>query len=177
VQSDFQERNLRLDEIEMIVAAGRSFAADVQYKMDAIYSELQTSASTRLLVSLDIYQTQLGAITIGVVSLYESRLQTSLGWIEPFKELKSNLARLGEQGLESQVETIYLVVNALKHGTGRSHAALLAQSVPGITVRRPADSFYPEGDVCPNPDLVEVTPRFLESCCDLIETSWAKIKP
>lgn len=168
---------MRFDDIEMIVTAGRAFAANIQETMDAIHLELQTSASTRLLVSQDVCQTQLGAATIGIVSLYESRLQTNLGWKEPLRDLQSNLAQLGEHILGDQIATIYLVVNALKHGTGRSHEALLPQSVPGIKVRRPADTFYPEGDVCPNPDLVEVTPQFLESCCDLIETSWAKVKP
>ena len=71
---------MRLDEVELLVAAGRATAYRVQESMAKIEEELQTSGATRLLTGIDICNTQIASSVIGIFSLYEARLQFTMGW-------------------------------------------------------------------------------------------------
>ena len=168
---------MRLDEIEVIVAAGRGISRIVQDALAKIFEELQSSGATRLLSAIDVCHAQLAATAIGMFSLYEARLQTNFGWNDPFKMLQEKLTQLGESDLAENFENLRLAINTLKYGEGRSHTTLLerVQDLP-FAVRDVSDSFCEEGDVCPLPDLVEASPEFLEACCDVVEASWAKVR-
>lgn len=168
---------MRFNEMQVIVAAGRSLARDTQSTLDAIHLALQTSAATRLLTAIDVCHARLAASAIGIFSLYEARLQAEFGWDKPFSMLRTELCNCGRPDIAERIENYCLAINVLKHGEGASHNALLSRrsSLP-FRVRATSEDFYDEGDVTPLPDLVEVTPQFLEECCSAIEDSWSRLR-
>lgn len=169
---------MRIDDIEVVVAAGRGVARSVREGLSNIFAELETSAATRLLVAIDVCHAELSAVTVGIFSLYEGRLNALFGWSKPMKEVSQRLIALGETALVERLKRMDLAVNTLKHGKGHSHSALISKTSAGqVRVRGTSVPFYPEGDVCPIPDLVEATPELLEECCDVIEATWQKVRP
>jgi hypothetical protein len=75
--------------------------------------------------------------------------------------------------LADEFETYRLAINVLKHGTGQSHKKLRQQiSTLPFKLESFLGELCEEGDVCPSPDLISVTPEFLEQCCDVVERTW-----
>jgi hypothetical protein len=168
---------MRLDEVEMLVASGRASATQISSALDTIYKKLETSGATRLLSAIDVCHTQIAATVVGIVSLYESRLQSANGWSKPFDEVQNLLKKYGSAAQAEEFENLRLAVNVLKHGIGQSHSKLMARTdrLP-FKVQATFGALHEEGDVCPPPDLVLVSVEFLERCCAAIEGSWAIVK-
>ena len=164
---------MRLDEVEMLVASGRSTARQIRNALSEIYKELETSGATRLLSGIDVCYTQIAASAVGIFSIYESRLKSAHGWNKPFDEVERLLVASGLQKQAMEFENFRQAVNVLKHGEGPSHTRLLGRKdgLP-FKVQSAPGSLHEEGDVCPPRDLVLVSAEFMELCCDVIEKSW-----
>jgi hypothetical protein len=168
---------VRLDEIETIVAAGRATAHQVGAVLAEISRALETSAATRLLSGIDVCNAQVVVSIVGIFSMYESRLQTAYGWNKPFDEVISALIASHRSSEADLFDDYRLAVNVLKHGVGSSHEKLLARgSRLPFEVQKDFGDLHEEGDVCPPSDLVVVSVKHLEQCCDLIEASWNVVR-
>ena len=168
---------MSLDDIEMLIASGRASADQIRGALAAIFKNLETSGATRHLSAIDICNTRISVTVVGIVSLYESRLQSAFGWNKPFDEVQRLLNTFGAPNQEEQFENCRLAVNVLKHGKGASLFKLLdrAGRLP-FKVQSTLGSLVDEGDVCRPSDLILVTVDFLELCCKVIEESWAVIQ-
>lgn len=168
---------MRLDDIDTLVAAGRSTARQMQAVLDELFEALQTSGATRLLSGVDICHTQLATSSVGVFSIYESRLQSGFGWGNPFDEVMKRVNAAGHCHEAKQFDNYRLAINVLKHGTGKSHNKLLDRHDQlEFEVQKVFGDLNQEGDVCPPSDLVVVSVQFLERCCDLVEQTWKVVK-
>lgn len=167
---------MRLDQIELLLASGRATASDVRETLGRVYEQLEISGATSLLTSIDVCNTQLSVVMIGIFSLFESRLQSLNGWEKPLEEVQSILnERLPERAM--QFEGLRLAINVLKHGEGASHTRLLALAVRlPFQIQTTYGEMHDEGDLCPPSDLILMTPELVEHCCDLIECSWELIR-
>ena len=113
---------------------------------------------------------------VGVLSVYESRLQTSYGWKRPFDEVETLLRGKGYAAEADWFDDYRLAVNVLKHGAGSSHNKLLSRANRlQFRVQSVVGNLHEEGDVCPPSDLIVVSVKNLEQCCDVIEKSWEVI--
>lgn len=168
---------MRLDEVEMLIASGRATAHQVKMALDLTLHELETSGATRLLSSIDVCNTQLSSAIVGIFSLYESRLQSTFGWKQPFDEAQKLLTTHASAAQAEEFENYRLVVNVLKHGEGSSHRKLLARraTLP-FKVQATFGELHEEGDCTPPTDLVVVDTALLSNFCDAIEKSWALIQ-
>jgi len=134
---------------------------------EQVMKALETSGATRFVMALRICRLQRAVLAIGMFSLLESLLKSGMGWEKPFPELAKYLKTHGEIALTEKVNDYYLAINALKHGPGPSHAALLARSNLEFTVRNEGDFFF-EGDVSEVNVLVDADDRFVRRCAELI---------
>ncbi len=168
---------MRLDDIETLVAAGRATALQVKGVLEDIYSALETSGATRLLSGIDVCNSQVALSLVGVFSVYELRLQTTIGGDKPIDDLIRRLASAAHSSDAAALDDYRLAVNVLKHGLGPSHNTLLARkSRLPFKVQANFGELAIEGDVCPPSDLVIVSTEHLEQCCDLIERTWAFVQ-
>jgi hypothetical protein len=169
--------DMRLDDVEMLVASGRATSHQIQNALGAIFKELETSGETRLLSAIDVCNTQIASSVVGIFSLYESRLQSAHGWGKPFDDVQRLLVAHGAPNQAEEFKTFRLAVNVLKHGKGASHTKLLARAdrLP-FAVQSTTGALHEEGDVCPPSDLILVSVEFLELCCEAIEKSWAIVQ-
>lgn len=132
--------------------------------------ELQTSASTVSIKNLQMIQLQKAIIAIGMLSLFESILQTRLNCQNGFEETKKVLIQCKKDKLYKRFEEFILAINVLKHGKGRSYNALVAKSgtLP-FKVKLPDENFFHEGDVSEVSTLIEVNDKFVLDCAEIIE--------
>ena len=165
---------MRLDDIEMLIAAGRSVAQRIRDGLADIQKELETSSATRLLTAIDLCHTHLAINIVGIFSLYESRLQSTYNWSKPFDEVQKCHRMHGSPNQAEEFENLRLAVKVLKHGAGSSLATLLtrADRLPFKVGNKKRD-LYEEGECCPASDLILVTPEMLELYCNAIEKSWS----
>ena len=163
----------RLDEIEVLVQTCRAMARRVSDRLESYHQQLTESASTHLLVGVDVCLCECAASAVGCVSLYESRLKKTFGWAVPFKELQEWLSQNNQSALALEVELLVMAINVLKHGEGRSLSTL--QNFAG---KLPFDLHLGDGefDVCFQPELISVGPDFVEYCADLIERTWKEVQ-
>jgi hypothetical protein len=135
---------------------------------DAI-EQLQTSAATPLVKTLQVLQLQKAISAIGMFSMFEATLQSKLKADDGFRAAGELLDAHGAVDLKEQFTDLQLAVNALKHGRGRSYEALVkkANSLP-FRVKLPNEAFFNEGDVSEICTLVEVDDAFVQRCADLI---------
>jgi hypothetical protein len=136
---------------------------------DRTIDELQTSGATNLVKVLQMIHLQKAAFAVGVFSIFEADLQTSLGNKNGFKKAKQILDSKGETELRERFEDLYFAINALKHGRGASYDALVAKAgqLP-FRVKMPTESFFFEGDVSEVDILIEVNDAFVQLCGDMI---------
>lgn len=105
--------------------------------------ELRTSGATNLVKTLQMIQLQKVAFAVGMFSIFEADLQTSLASKNGFKKAKQILDSKGKTDLKERFEDLYFAINALKHGRGESYDALVAKAeqLP-FKVKLPSESFF-----------------------------------
>jgi hypothetical protein len=109
-------------------------------------------------------------LVIGMLSLFESLLQSHLGWERPFDQLDEYLQRHGKPELAATFERHRLAINVLKHGRGKSYDRLLAQSAElEFKLKELGRSFFDEGDVSEVGTLIDVDDQFVRRCAALIQ--------
>jgi hypothetical protein len=132
-------------------------------------ADLQNSASTSLVKSLQMVQLQKAISAVGMFSMFESMLQDGLNCKDGFNEAKKILAYAGETDLKDRFNDWYLAINVLKHGRGHSFDRLLAKvaELP-FRIKHPGEEFFREGDISEVSTLIQVDNAFVQNCASLI---------
>ncbi|MFG6157944.1 hypothetical protein ACGTNG_03955 [Halomonas sp. 1390] len=130
---------------------------------------LQTSGATSLVKTLQMIQLQKAILSVGMFSIFEANLQDGLGCSNGFGRTKKILVDKGELDTKERFDDLYLAINVIKHGRGRSYDALVAKAktLP-FRIKLPDESFLFEGDVSEVSTLVEVDDAFVQYCGDVI---------
>ena len=130
---------------------------------------LQTSGSTSLVKTLQMIQLQKTILAVGMFSIFEANLQDSLSCRDGFAEAKKILDIEKEIDIKARFDVLFLAINVLKHGRGRSYDALVgkAEALP-FRIKRPNESLFFEGDVSEVSTLIEVDDAFVQRCGDVI---------
>jgi hypothetical protein len=130
---------------------------------------LQTSGATSLVKTLQMIQLQKAILAVGMFSIFEAGLQDGLSCSNGFCEAKKILDDEGELDMKEQFNDLFLAVNVLKHGRGRSYDALVAkaETLP-FRIKLPDESFFFEGDVSEVSTLIEVDDAFVQLCSNVI---------
>lgn len=135
-----------------------------------LIEDLQTSAATHLLESLEMVQFQKAISAVGMFSMFEAALQDALECEDGFREAKEILDRGGEISLKERFSDLELAVNVLKHGRGRSYDELVAKAAElPFRIKQPDEKFFDEGDVSEVATLIEVDDAFVWSCVQAIQ--------
>jgi hypothetical protein len=136
---------------------------------DLTIEALQTSGATSLVKTLQMIQLQKAIFAVGMFSIFEASLQEGLSCSNGFGEAKKILDDEGELDLKERFDDLFLAVNVLKHGRGRSYDALVAkaEALP-FKIKLPEESFFFEGDVSEVSTLVVVDDSFVQCCGDVI---------
>jgi hypothetical protein len=131
---------------------------------------LQTSGATSLVKILQMVQLQKAILAVGMFSMFEANLQDSLDCTNGFDGAKKILDARGEIITKEQFEDLWLAINVLKHGRGRSYDSLVAK-VKGLPfrVKLPDEPFFFEGDVSEVSTLIEVDDAFVQHCSNVIK--------
>ncbi|MDP2026565.1 hypothetical protein [Sulfuriferula sp.] len=130
---------------------------------------LQTSGATAIVKTLQMIQLQKTILAVGMFSIFEASLQEGLSCSNGFDEAKKILDAEGELDMKEHFDDLFLAVNVLKHGCGRSYDALVAkaEALP-FKIKLPDESFFFEGDVSEVSTLIEVDDAFVQRCGDVI---------
>ena len=92
-----------------------------------IHSELQTSARTPLVKTLQAVALSKTVLAVGIFSIFEALLQDGLKCTDGFREASAILDAEGETALREAFGGLILVINVLKRGHGRSYQTLAAK--------------------------------------------------
>jgi hypothetical protein len=137
---------------------------------DRANEELQTSARTPVVTALRMLRLQRAILVTGMFSLFESLLQSEMGWTEPFDRLKESLKLSDNAELAETFNDYRLAINVLKHGIGRSYRRLLAKaSKLEFKVKPEEEPYFFEGDVSEVGVLIDVDKQFVRRCAALIQ--------
>lgn len=130
---------------------------------------LQTCGATSLVKTLQMIQLQKAILAVGMFSIFEASLQEGLSCSNGFCEAKKIMDDEGELDIKERFEVLFLAINVLKHGRGRSYDTLVAkaETLP-FKIKLPDESFFFEGDVSEVSTLVEVDDAFVQHCGDVI---------
>ncbi|ADM98320.1 hypothetical protein Dda3937_04064 [Dickeya dadantii 3937] len=130
---------------------------------------LQMSGATSLVKTLQMIKLQKAILAVGMFSIFEANLQDGLGCTNGFMAAKKILDDEGELDMKERFEELYLAINVLKHGRGRSYNVLAskAEALP-FRIKLPDESFFFEGDVSEVSTLVEVDDAFVQQCSTVI---------
>lgn len=136
---------------------------------DRTIKALQTSGATSLVKTLQMIQLQKAILAVGMFSLFEASLQDGLNCSNGFGEAARILDDEGELALKERFDDLFLAINVLKHGRGRSYDALVAKAdtLP-FRVKLPGEAFFFEGDVSEVSMLIEVDHAFVQRCGEVI---------
>jgi hypothetical protein len=134
-----------------------------------LVDELQASAATSPVKSLQVVQLQKAISAVGMFSMFEAILQDELSCKNGFLKAKEILAHEGEIVLSERFNDLQLAINVLKHGRGRSYNELAAKSsgLP-FRIKQPGEYFFCEGDVSEVATLIEVDDAFVRGCAQVI---------
>lgn len=137
---------------------------------DKTIEELQTSAQTSLIKTLQMIRLDKVIFAVGMFSVFEAHLQDRLNCDNGFSETKNILKKSGETTLLEKFADIELAVNALKHGRGRSYNTLVAKDGGTLSsqVKQPLDNFFNEGDVSEVTSLINIDDKFINDCVEVI---------
>lgn len=118
-----------LDSVSLLlVAADRIFyranqqMSDIVKRMDGA----QTDGQASLADDLQLATIEVEVAAVGIVSLFESRMQQRFKRGPFFVQLQKSLNTAGKADLADRVYAYYLAINVLKHGRGKSYDELLA---------------------------------------------------
>lgn len=136
---------------------------------EKISEEMQTSGATSLVRASQMVQLQKVIMAVGMFSIFEANLQDGLDCRDGFTEAERILDGAGEVALKERFNDLWLAVNALKHGRGRSYNELVAKAgaLP-FRVKLPDEAFFFEGDVSEVSTLVQVDDAFVLNCAEVI---------
>lgn len=134
-----------------------------------LVEQLQKSAATTLVKSLQMVQLQKAISAVGMFSMFEAILQNALGCEYGFQEAEKVLGRKNENSLLERFSDLQLAINVLKHGRGRSYDKLIAsgKTLP-FRIKQPGENFFFEGDVSEVSTLIQVDDAFVQSCAQVI---------
>jgi len=136
---------------------------------EEVYKALETSGRTSLVMTLRMLRLQRAVLAIGMFSLFEALLQTTMNWKNAFEELDKYLRAQGAIALADKIADYKLAINVLKHGEGRSHTELLSQTALLEFGVRAKTDFFSEGDVSEVGVLIDVDDKFVRRCAELVE--------
>jgi len=145
------------------IVAGHDYAA--AYNLEQLQEDGQTSRVTmaRMMTMCSTI------VATGTISVFESLLQQSLGWDQPFTTLDRHLREHDLDGLAERFLDYRDAINVLKHGAGRSHDRLLGRKVRiDFAVRAIDQAFHDEGDVSEVSTLVRADTQFVRNCGRLV---------
>jgi hypothetical protein len=139
-------------------------------KQQQVHGELQTSARTPLIKTLQAVTLSKTVLAVGIFSVFEAQLQDGLKCTDGFREASAILDAEGETTLCEMFGDLILAINVLKHGRGRSYQTLVAKvcTLPFI-VKQPDQNFFHEGDVSEVMALVKVDDPFIHHCIRIIQ--------
>ena len=130
---------------------------------------LQTSGATSLVKTLQMIQLQKAILAVGMFSIFEANLQEGLSCSNGFGEAKKILDDEGKLDMKEHFDDLFLAINVLKHGRGRSYDALVAKAeVLPFRIKLPDEPFFFEGDVSEVSTLIEVDDAFVQHCGHVI---------
>jgi hypothetical protein len=132
-------------------------------------ARLEESGATRLVAAARMLTMHATVLATGTVSVFESLLQQSLGWGQPFGQLDKYLREHGLDDLAERFLDYRDAINVLKHGAGRSHDRLLDREARLNFAVRPLDQpFHAEGDISEIGTLVRADALFVRNCGKLV---------
>ena len=154
---------------EIIDRCSTSTLQQLREANDRIVREMQTTGATSLVKTLQMIQLQKVIFAVGMLSIFEARLQGGLSCRDGFHTARALLIDQGERDLEERFGDLVLAINALKHGRGRSYDELVgkADTLPFKVKARGQDLFF-EGDISEADTLVDVDDAFVQRCADVI---------
>lgn len=137
---------------------------------DKTIEELQTSAATPLVKTLQMVRLDKIIFAVGMFSVFEAHLQDRLSCNNGFVEVKDILKQAGQITLLQEFSDIELAINALKHGQGRSYEALIAKKGGTLSsqIKMPTENIFNEGDVSEVDALIDVDDKFIDGCLEVI---------
>lgn len=136
---------------------------------ERIEEELHASGATRLVIASRVIELQKAISAVGMFSMFDAELQSTLGSVDGFRSAERILDDQGEDLLKKEFHDLQLAVNVLKHGRGRSYDLLVqeAHRLP-FRIKHPGESFFFEGDVSEVDTIVQVDDAFVRSCAEVI---------
>jgi hypothetical protein len=135
-----------------------------------IIKELQSGGRTTLVTGLRMLRLQGMILAVGMFSLFESLLQSNMGWQQPFDQLDKHLKQFNKNDLAQTFCDYRKAINVLKHGRGPSYEQLLAKANDlEFSIKTSGDHFFCEGDVSEVDVLIDVDHKFVRRCAALIQ--------
>ena len=162
---------------ELIKLCGNFTINNLNELENKICKELEVNASTVLVKQLQMINLQKFIFIIGVFSIFESILQQELNCENGLKEAKHILKQKEEFELLERLSKLQLVINALKHGKGRSYNHLIENLDERLInkIKYPNQSFLNEGNINEITALVSIDNKFICENLDLIEEVYSLI--
>ncbi|MDP9907926.1 hypothetical protein J2W27_000019 [Variovorax boronicumulans] len=153
---------------ELVDSCAKFSIATLKSVDEKALEALEVGGATVHVKSLQMVQLQRAILAVGMFSLFEANLQDVFG-SEGFEATRRVLSEQDELKAAERFDNVYLAINVLKHGYGRSYKALVerADSLP-FKVKRNGEEFFNEGDVTEVRTLVEVDDDFIQLCADVI---------
>ena len=153
----------------------------LRYANERTIEQLQTSSATSLLKTLQMVQLQKTIFAVGMFSIFEANLQEGLSCSDGFGEAKKILEGERLLDLKEHFDDLFLAINVLKHGRGRSYDVLVekAEDLP-FRIKLPEQPFFFEGDVSEVSTLVQVDDAFVLLCGKVISDvsgAIARVRP
>lgn len=156
---------------ELVYHGARFTLRSLSETQASVHAELEHSGATRLVKALQMIELQRAILAVGVFSMFEAYLQDALECENGFAEARKCLRDAGEDHLLERFNDVYLAINALKHGRGKSYAQLVAKasSLPFTIKSNPDDFFFEEGVLSEVSTLVLVDDEFVMLCCGVVD--------
>lgn len=130
---------------------------------------LEVSAKTSDIKALQIVELQKVILCVGMFSIFESILQSTLKCDNGFKKALEILKNQKNLELKESFNDLYLAINVLKHGKRRSYDILLAKiDTLKFQLKKPNELFFDEDDVSEVDTLIKVDNEFVLLCSSII---------
>lgn len=154
---------------DLVQSMIHSASSELENRDTQALTELENGAETHHIKTLQQNNLHRTVLAIGVLSLFEARLQDELGAKKGFEGAKAVLKASGEIALLEEFDIYIKAINVLKHGRGCSYDYLVARrdKLP-FNVKNIDESFFDEGDVGEVSTLVEVNRLFMMGCVDVV---------
>lgn len=156
-------------DIDILALAAGWTVAGHEYASAINLRQLEMDGQTSRVTIARMMTMQATIVATGTISVFESLLQQSLGWDQPFARLDSHLREQGMDELADRLLDYRDAINVLKHGAGRSHDRLVGRKGRlNFAVRALDQPFHNEGDVSEVSTLVRADTHFVRNCGRLV---------